>query len=66
MVAGEFGGSVNVYKTPQNSACNAVPVLTLVGTIAAASEPGLALDAAGNIWVVYVSTATGAVMLTRY
>ena len=41
-------------------------MVTVVGTIASAKDPGVAVDSSGVIWVAYASTATGSLMLTHF
>ncbi len=64
VVASEYGGSVYVYSTPLND-CSAAPVLTLVGRIDGASEPGVTIDNTGKVWVAWVNAA-GSVMVSRF
>ncbi len=62
----DLGGSVQVVSVPGSSPCTAVPVVTVVGSIPNAKDPGVAVDASGVIWVAYASTATGNLMLTHF
>ncbi|MDP2272071.1 MAG: Ig-like domain-containing protein [Archangium sp.] len=64
VVASEYGGVVYVYSTPVSSSCSAAPVLTEIGRIAGASEPGVTIDPEGKVWVAWINAA-GSVVISR-
>lgn len=64
VVAGEYGGQVIVYSTPLTD-CASAPVLTEVGRIPNAREPGVTIDETGKVWVAWLN-ADGAIGLSRF
>ena len=62
-VAVESGSTISVLSAPANGGCTAVPTVSLVGTITGGQDPAVAIDAAGKVWVAYIETATGNLLL---
>jgi hypothetical protein len=62
----DLGTSVVVVSAPSSSPCSSLPVLTVVGAVANAKQPALAVDSTGKVWLAYVDVISKALMLTRF
>ncbi len=66
VAAVDLGYAVAVVAVPSSTPCTSLPVLTVLGTVANARQPSVAVDPSGVVWLAYVDTTTKALMLTRF